>query len=95
MRSELGSTRTTRSSLRFSNSFCLGDDQEVFPAGHYDVLTTEAVHQGNVHTVYQRVSTVLIVVEGGTTRYCEVSPADLDAALLQQGADSAAHPANP
>lgn len=93
--SEPGSTRTTRSSLQFRCSFSLGDDKEVFPAGHYDVLTTEAVHQGNVRTVYQRVSTVLIIVEGGTTRYCEVSPADLDAALLQQGADSAAHPANP
>lgn len=92
--SEPSSTRTTRSSLRFNNSFCLGDDQEVFPAGHYDVLTTEAAHQGNMHTVYHRISTVLIVVEGGTTRYCEVSPADLDAALLQQGADSAAHPPN-
>ena len=93
--SEPGSTRTTRSSLQFSCPFSLGDDEEVFPAGLYDVLTTETVHQGNVSTVYQRVSTVLIVVEGGTTRYCEVSPADLDAALLQHGADSAAHPANP
>lgn len=81
--SEPGSTRTTRSSLQFSDPFCLGDDDEVFPAGHYDVLTTEAVHQGNIRTIYQRISTVLIVVEGGTTRYCEVSPADLDAALLQ------------
>ncbi len=52
--SEPGSTRTTRSSLQFSCPFSLGDDEEVFPAGHYDVLTTEAVHQGNVRTVYRK-----------------------------------------
>jgi hypothetical protein len=81
--SEACSTRTTRSSIRFTSPFCLGNDDEVFPAGLYDVLTTEAVHEGNERTVYQRISTVIIVVAGGTTRYREVAPSDLDEAARQ------------
>lgn len=71
------STRTTRSTLQFLAPFSVCAQQEILPAGVYDTLTTEAIHQGNEHTVYQRVSTVLIVVDGGTTRYCEVDPRDL------------------
>lgn len=81
---EPGSSRTIRSSLQFNSPFHLVNYDETFPAGHYDVLTTEAVHEGNDRTVYQRTSTFLIVIDGGTTRYCEVAPSDLDAAIRQQ-----------
>lgn len=81
---EPGSSRTIRSSLEFNSPFQLVNYDETFPAGHYDVLTTEAVHEGNERTVYQRTSTVLIVADGRTTRYCEVAPADLEAVIRQQ-----------
>jgi hypothetical protein len=78
---EAGSTRTTKSSLHFKSAFRIGADAEVFPAGHYDVLTTEAIHEGNERTVYRRVSTVLTIVAGARTRYCDVEPSDLEAAI--------------
>jgi len=75
--SQTGSVRTTRRTLQFHAPFTLGLQNETLPAGHYDTVTTETIHPGNEHTIYQRVSTILIVVDGGTTRYCEVNPSDL------------------
>lgn len=86
---ESGSTRTTKSSLHFKSAFRIGANAEVLPPGHYAVLTTEAVHEGNERTVYRRVSTVLTIVEGGRTRYCDVAPSDLEAAF-QRDQDLAA-----
>jgi hypothetical protein len=75
------STRTTKGTLNFRSDFRIGKDDELFPAGPYEILTTEAVHEGNERTVYRRISTVLIVNEVGKTRYCEVAPSDLDDAV--------------
>jgi hypothetical protein len=77
---EATSTRTTKRSLTFKSAFRIGSDDEVFPAGLYEVQTIEAVHEGNERTVYQRLSTVLIVAEPGKRRYCEVDPLDLEEA---------------
>ena len=77
---ETGSTRTTKSSLNFKSAFRIGKDEEIFPAGPYEVQITEAVHEGNERTVYRRMSTVLIVKETGKRRYCEVDPSDLEEA---------------
>lgn len=86
---EADSTRTTKSSLHFKSPFRIGANAEIFPPGLYAVLTTEAVHEGNGRTVYRRISTVLMVVEGGRTRHCDVAPSDLDAAF-QRDQDLAA-----
>lgn len=76
-----GSTRTTSRLHTFRAAFRIGKDEEVFPAGTYEVRTTEDIHEGNEHTVYVRTSAALIVRTPGTTRHCEVKPAELDEAM--------------
>jgi hypothetical protein len=78
--SQAGRTRTTRRTLQFGAPLRLSAQNETLPAGRYDTVTTEAIHQGNERNVYQRISTVLIIVNGGTTRYCEVHQGDLEGA---------------
>ena len=84
-----GSERTTTRSHTFSAPFRIGKGGEVFPAGTYDIQTREAVHEGNERTVYVRTSTILIVRTIGTTRYCEVDPAQLAEALGQDATPAA------
>ena len=80
---DAGSERTTTRSHTFNAPFRIGNGEEVFPAGVYDIQTREAAHQGNARTAYVRTSTILIVRTVGTTRYCQVDPAQLDEAQRQ------------
>ena len=83
------STRTTRRTQAFQRPFILGKDQEIFPAGSYDIVTTEAVHEGNERTVFIRISTTLLVKSRGMTRHYEVRPADLEEAMRLDNRTSA------
>lgn len=78
-----GSTRTTRATRMFRRPFRLGKDQQVYPPGPYDILTTEAAHEGNERTVYVRVSTVLLIKSPGTTTHREVRADELEEAIRQ------------
>jgi hypothetical protein len=79
------STRTSKRTQFFRRPFQIGKDDEVFPAGPYEILTREAVHEGNERTVYVRISTTLLVKSMGSTRHCEVRPADLEEAIRLDG----------
>lgn len=73
--------RTTRSSVVFRSPFRLKGFSKPEPAGVYAVETDEDVIEGNDHTTYVRVATLLHIETGGTIRTVTVDPADLQAAL--------------
>lgn len=67
----------------FVRPFTLGSDPEVFPAGVYDVETTERTLDVSGLTAHLRTSTVLIVPTRTGFRWRDVLASDLDAALIR------------
>lgn len=78
-----GATKTTRRTRIFRRPFQIGKDAQVYLAGPYDILTTEAAHEGNERVVYVRISTVLLIKSLGTTTHREVLAEDLEEAIRQ------------
>jgi hypothetical protein len=79
-------TRTTKSRVTFKAPFSLKGIDGEQPAGSYDVETDEEAIEGNEHTVYRRVATILYLTGDGVTRSCRVNPEDLTAALARDAA---------
>jgi hypothetical protein len=77
--------RTTRSSVTFRSPFRLVGIDHLQPAGTYDVETDEDIIEGNEHTVYRRVATILYVRSAGMTPAFTVDPEDLQASLARDG----------
>jgi hypothetical protein len=77
--------RTTRSSVTFRSPFRLVGIDQLQPAGTFDVEIDEDVIEGNEHTVYRRVATILYVRSGAMTQAFTVDPEDLQAALARDG----------
>ena len=75
--------RTTRSSVTFAAPFKLKAFEFAEPAGTYAIETDEEIIEGNEHTVYRRVATLLYIRRGGTTRAVTIDPLDLEAALAR------------
>ena len=74
-------TRTTRSRVTFAAPFLIRGIHGPVPAGSYDIEIEEKVIEGNAHTVYHRVATILYRSTDGVTVSCVIDPADLAAAL--------------
>jgi len=72
--------RTIRSSVTFTAPFKL-KALDLQPAGTYPIETDEEIIEGNEHTVYRRVATLLYIQRDGTTAAITVDPVDLTAAL--------------
>lgn len=53
-------TRSTRSKVTFSNPFAVGDCDEDFPPGTYDVVVEEELLQGLSFEAYRRTATYLV-----------------------------------
>lgn len=73
--------RTTKSLVTFQSPFLLKGFVKPEPPGTYQVETDEEIIEGNGHTAYRRIATLLYVVTGSTTRTVRVEPSDLEAAL--------------
>jgi len=85
--------RTTKSTVTFECPFVLGDFNEIFPPGSYDVETDEELLEGLSFPAY-RESQALIhlpVTTGrpGVTRTLAIGPGELDAALERDKASGA------
>ena len=73
--------RTTKSSVTFQSPFLLKGFTRSEPPGTYQVETDEEIIEGNDHTAYRRIATLLYVTTGSTMRTVQVEPTDLEAAL--------------
>lgn len=73
--------RTTRTQVIFKAPFSLPELDGLQRAGTYNVETEEEVIEGNQHTVYLRLATVLQIDSLGSTRFVTIDPAGLEAAL--------------
>ena len=69
--------RTTKSTVTLSQPFRIRQTGEVVPPGTYDVETDEDGIEGNQHTVFRRIATLLIVRGAGIRRTVSVDPDDL------------------
>ena len=77
--------RTSNSTVSFRNPFILGDIDEVFPAGDYNVETEEELIDGLSFLAYRRKSTFITLLadprKPGITQTLTVDPGVLDDAL--------------
>ena len=76
-------SRTTRKTVEFSNSFSLEGIGRTLPAGSYDVVTDEELIEGLSFPVYRRVATMLLVPaqsNQGSIEMLTVNPLNLAAA---------------
>ena len=80
------SIRTTRTQVTFKAPFTLPELRGLQPAGTYEVDTDEECIEGNEHTVYLRVATVLQVHSLRSTRFVTIDPAGLKEALERDAA---------
>ena len=78
--------RTTRAQVTFKAPFSLPELDGLQRAGTYVVETEEEVIEGNQHTVYLRVATVLQINALGSTRFVTIDPTALEAALERDAA---------
>ena len=78
--------RTTRTQVTFKAPFSLPKLDGLQPTGTYDVDTDEERIEGNRHTVYLRVATILHVHSLGSKRFVTIDPAGLEAALERDAA---------
>jgi len=81
--------RVTTSCVVFVRPFSLGAEPEIFPAGSYDVETTERTLDIAGLTARLRTSTVLIVPTRAGFRWCDVLASDLDEALIRDASKKA------
>jgi hypothetical protein len=78
-----GPEHVATSRVVFVHPFTLGSDPEVFPAGIYDVETTERTLDVSELTAHLRTSTVLIIPTRTGFRWRDVLASDLDAAIIR------------
>jgi hypothetical protein len=81
--------RIATSRVVFVRPFSLGAEPEIFPAGSYDVETTERTLDIAGLTARLRTSTVLIVPTRAGFRWCDVLASDLDDALIRDASQTA------
>lgn len=83
-------TRSTRSTVTFSNPFTLPGYTGDLPAGDYEVLVEEELLQGLSFAAYKRTATYLAVQgrssHAGRTELRAVSDSDLQEALTRDAA---------
>ncbi|MFD0849419.1 hypothetical protein [Sphingosinicella xenopeptidilytica] len=77
--------RTTVASVIFRSPFLLKPMKEMQPEGTYDIETDEEIIEGNTHTVYRRIATVILLRSTGVIRRVTIDPDDLRAALDNDG----------
>lgn len=77
--------RTTRSTLALRSPFRVRGQNELCPAGEYDVEIDEEIIEGNGRTVYRRVATLILIKSAGLTRTASIEPAELTRALGHEG----------
>ncbi|MFA5491110.1 MAG: hypothetical protein WC284_18170 [Candidimonas sp.] len=76
--------RTIRKAVTFSRPFILGESDEVFPAGIYDVETNESLIEGLSFIAYRRLATfVHLHPQAGCTRTMTIAPVAFDEALAR------------
>lgn len=73
-------TRTRTETVRFKSAFTLPGWDETWPAGEYRVTTDEELLDTSF-PAYRRVSTSIALPRGAVTRYVEIDPRDLAAAV--------------
>ena len=73
--------RIVRETITFQKAFCIGGEQ--FPAGTYEVETTEQLLEGTSITGWRRTATTITPQLGSTARrqVTDVDPAALDKAI--------------
>jgi hypothetical protein len=83
--------RTTETKITFRHRFSVPQLQQPLGAGTYRVTTDEEEIVGLSFIAYQRTSTMLHIPAIGastnTTQYLQVSPEDLEAALLKDAGE--------
>ena len=86
--------RTTRKTVTFIAPLQLPEFAEPLPAGSYVVETDEEMLEGNGHTAYHRVATMLRIEKRPVVEHHPIDPAHLVAALQrdQAAARSTARP---
>jgi hypothetical protein len=77
------SERITRRAVSFSHPFSLGRTGDVLPAGDYEVETVEQSLEAVQGAVYVRKSTTLIIPTASGFRCRDISPAQLEDALVR------------
>ena len=75
------STRITRTQVTFRSPFSLPELAGPQCAGTYNVETEEEGIEGNAHTIYLRVATVIQINLLRSTRFVTIDPVGLEAAL--------------
>ena len=75
--------RYTTRRIVFVSPFTLGKDQEVYPAGAYDVETREELIERGGYTAHVRTGTMLIVSTASGTRSRPVDGSELEDALAR------------
>ena len=80
------STRSTESTIRFGQAFCLSQFDRAQPAGSYQLVTEEERLEGLSFAAFQRVRTLLYLPANGRPAHLrqafEVDPAELAAAVV-------------
>ncbi|WP_428659427.1 hypothetical protein [Reyranella sp.] len=80
------STRSTETTIRFSQAFCLSQFDEAQPAGSYQLVTEEERLEELSFAAFRRVRTLLYLPAtartGQTRQVIEVDPAELAAAVV-------------
>jgi hypothetical protein len=78
--------RSTESTIRFSQAFCLSQFDEVQPAGSYRLVTEEERLEGLSFAAFQRRRTLFYLPANGRPgrmrQVFEVDPAELAAAVV-------------
>jgi hypothetical protein len=86
-------TRTTKTTIRFTQPFRIGASGESFPPGVYEVETDEELLEGLSFLAYRATQTLLYVParprQTGLFRPLKVDAAELEAAQLRDAAPAA------
>ena len=79
------SIRTTRKTVKFSNSFSLEGIDRILPAGNYEVVTDEELIEGLSFPVYRRVATMMLAPtqssQAPSIEMLTIDPRELAAAM--------------
>jgi len=79
-------TRSTESTVSFSQAFCLTQFDHAQPAGTYQLVMEEELLEGLSFAAYHRVRTLLYLPAnarpGRTRQVIEIDPAELAAAVV-------------
>lgn len=80
------STRSTESTVSFSQAFCLSQFDQAQPPGSYQLVTEEEPLEGLSFTAYHRVRTLLYLPanarRGRTRQVIEIDPVELAVAVV-------------